>query len=87
MRSQLSQITPMMENQVKVTMILVCEMEQQIIEKVKGKSKINFSEDKAYFQSETHVDLEKTDVKVILSRMLREIMIKLADCQKNGSGW
>ena len=68
-------------------MILICEMEQQIIEKVKGKSKINFSEDKAYFQSETHINLEKTDVKVILSRMLREIMIKLADYQMNGSGW
>ena len=72
---------------IKVRMILICEMEQQIIEKVKGKSKINFSEDKAYFQSETHINLEKTDVKVILSRMLREIMIKLADYQINGSGW
>ena len=72
---------------IKVRMILVCEMEQQIIEKVKGKSKINFSEDKAYFQSETHINLEKTDVKVILSRMLREIMEKLVDYQRNGSGW
>ena len=33
------------------------------------------------------MNLEKTDVKVILSRMLREIMEKLADYQKNGSGW
>ena len=72
---------------IKVRMILICEMEQQIIEKVKGKSKINFSEDKAYFQSETHINLEKTDVKVILSQMLREIMIKLAHYQMNGSGW
>ena len=72
---------------VKVTMILVCEMEQQIIEKSKGKSKINFSQDNSYFQSEPHIDLEKTDVKVILSRMLREIMEKLADNQRNGSGW
>ena len=71
---------------IKVRMILVCEMEQQIIEKVKGKSKINFSEDKAYFQSETHVNLEKTDVKVILSRMLREIMIKLALLTKEYHG-
>ena len=72
---------------IKMRMILVCEMEQQIIEKTKGKSKINFSEDKAYFQSQIHINLEKTDVKVILSRMLREIMINLADYQKNGSGW
>ena len=64
---------------IKVRMILVCEMEQQIIEKVKGKSKINFSQDKTYFQSETYINLEKTDVRVILSRMLREIMIKLVD--------
>ena len=72
---------------IKVRMILVCEMERQIIEKSKGKSKINFSQDKAYFQSETHINLEKADVKVILSRMLREIMEKLADYQRNGSGW
>ena len=68
-------------------MILVCEMERQIIEKSKGKSKINFDRDKAYFQSQTHINLEKTDVKVILSRMVREIMVNLADYQRNGSGW
>ena len=72
---------------IKVRMILISEMEQQIIEKSKGKSKINFSQDKTYFQSETHINLEKTDVKVILSRMLREIMEKLVDYQRNGSGW
>ena len=72
---------------IKVRMTMICEMEQQIIEKVKGKSKIDFSEDKAYFQSQTHINLEKKDVKDILSRMLREIMINLADYQKNGSGW
>ena len=72
---------------IKVRMILVYEMERQIIEKSKGKSKINFDRDKAYFQSQTHINLEKTDVKVILSRMLREIMVNLADYQRNGSGW
>ena len=72
---------------IKVRMILICEMEKQIIEKSKGKSKINFSQDKTYFQSETHINLEKTDVKVIPSRMLREIMEKLVDYQRNGSGW
>ena len=72
---------------IKVRMILICEMEQQIIEKSKGESKENFSQDKTYIQSETHINLEKTDVKVILSRMLREIMEKLADYQRNGSGW
>ena len=72
---------------IKVRMLLICEMEQQIIEKSEGKSKINFSQDKTYFQSETHINLEKTDVKVILSPVLREIMEKLADYQRNGSGW
>ena len=72
---------------IKVRMIMVCEMERQIIEKSKGKSKISFDQDKTYFQSQIHINLEKTDVKVILSRMLREIMINLADYQKNGSGW
>ena len=68
-------------------MILICEMEQQIIEKSKGKSKLNFSQDKAYFQSETYINLEKTDVKVILSQILKEIMEILAIYQRNGSGW
>ena len=72
---------------IKVRMILICEMERQIIEKSEGKSKIIFEQDKAYFQSETHINLEKTDVKVILSRTLREIMEKLADYLRNGSGW
>ena len=63
--SQLKQFLRNHRN-IKVRTILICEM-QQIIEKTKGKSKINFSEDKAYFQSQTHINLEKTDVKVILS--------------------
>ena len=44
---------------IKVRMILICEMEQQPIEKTKRKTKINFNQDKAYFQSETHINLEK----------------------------
>ena len=72
---------------IKVRMILICEMEQQINEKTKRKTKINFNQDKAYFQSETHINLEKTDVKVILSQVLKEIMVNLANYQRNGSGW
>ena len=68
-------------------MILVCEMGRQIIEKRKRKTKIIFNQDKAYFNSETHINLEKTDVKVILSQMLKEIMVILANYQRNGSGW
>ena len=72
---------------IKLRMILICEMEQQINVKTKGKTKINFNQDKAYFQSETYINLEKTDVKVILSQMLKEIMVNLAIYQKNGLGW
>ena len=72
---------------IKVRMILVCEMEQQLIEKTKRKTKIIFNQDNSYFQSETHTNLEKTDVKVILSQMLKEIMVNLANYQRNGSGW
>ena len=68
-------------------MILIWEMEQQIIEKAKRKTKIIFNQDKAYFYSEIHINLEKTDVKVILSQMLKEIMVNLAIYQRNGSGW
>ena len=38
---------------IKVRMILICEMERQFIVKSSGKSKISFEQDKAYFQSET----------------------------------
>ena len=72
---------------IKVRMILICLMERKIIENSNGESKIIFEQDKAYFQSETYINLAKTDVKVILSRMLIEIMEKLAIYLRNGSGW
>ena len=72
---------------IKIRMILVCEMEQKIIEKTKRKTKIIFNQDKAYFHSETYENLELIDVKVILSQMLKEIMVSLANYQRNGSGW
>ena len=67
---------------IKVRMILICEMERQIIEKSNGKSKISFEQDKTYFQSETLINLEKTDVKVILSQMLKRIVGNLIGYQK-----
>ena len=72
---------------IKVRMLLICLMERKIIENSKGESKIIFEQDKAYFQSETYINLVKTDVKVILSHMLIEIMEKLAIYLGNGSGW
>ena len=67
----------------KVRMILVCEMERQINEK----SKTTYEHDNAYFQSRTHINLEKTDVKVILKEMIIEILGNLTIYQKKGSGW
>ena len=72
---------------IKVRMILICLMERQIIEKSKGESKTIYEQDKAYFHSQTHINLEKTDVKVILSQMLIEILGNLINYQKKGTGW
>ena len=71
----------------KVRMLLVCEMEIKTIEKSNGETKTNVNQDNAYFQSRTHVNLEKTDVKVILKEMIIEILGNLINYQKKGSGW
>ena len=68
-------------------MILVCEMEKQIIEKVKRKTKIITEQDIVYLVSKTYINNKSTDVKVILSQMLKEIMETLANYQRNSSGW
>ena len=72
---------------IKVKMILNSEMEKQIIEKVKRKTKINIEQDSVYSVSKTHINNKSTDVKVIPSQMLKEIMETLANYQRNGSGW
>ena len=71
----------------KARMILVCEMERQIIEKSNGESKTTYEQDNAYFQSQTHINLEKTEVKVFLKEMIIEILGNLIIYQKEGSGW
>ena len=68
-------------------MTLVCEMERQIIEKSNGESKTTYEQDNAYFQSRTHINLEKTDVKVFIKEMIIEILGNLTIYQKKGSGW
>ena len=60
----------------KVRLLLVCE-----------KEKSTEIQDKAYFQSKTHINLEKTDVKVFLKDMIKEILNNITIYQKNGSGW
>ena len=66
-------------------MILVCIMEKQ--DNVKGSRIIAISEIKVYFNTETLINLESTDVKVILSKMIKEILEKISMYQMGGSGW
>ena len=68
---------------VKVRMILVCAMEK-IVTDDKRFFKID---NKVYFNTETYINLESTDVKVILSQMIKEILKKISVFQINGSGW
>ena len=70
---------------IKLRIILVCLMEKQLIGKEKGV--IGIVEDKAYFNSETHINLESTDVKRILALIIKSILNKIEEYQKNGSGW
>ena len=67
----------------KVKMILVCLMEIKSLLKY---DKISYNTSKAYLHSHTHVNLEKTDVKIILKDMIYEILAALANYQKKGSG-
>ena len=72
---------------IKVRMILVCEMERQIIEKSKGKSKIIYEKNNAYFHSKTKINVDETEFKDILINIIKEILATLAIYQENGSGW
>ena len=67
---------------IKVRFILVCLMEKMI--RV-DKSSLTV-QDKAYFNSDTYINLESTDVKEILSKVIRAILEKIIIYQQNGSG-
>ena len=71
----------------KVRMILVCEMEYLIIQYINGQTIKRYEHTKGYFHSRTHINLEKTDYKVFLKDMIKEILANLANYQKKGSGW
>ena len=51
---------------IKFSMVLVCLMEQQILSKTKGV--VGLKEDKAYFNSGTHINLESTDVEKLIDK-------------------
>lgn len=58
-------------------------MDKQNIEKRKS----FYIQDRAYFQSETHISLEATDVKEFLWKMIDTILSNISIYQKNGPGW
>ena len=72
---------------IKVRMILVCLMEKDYIIKDPSGDSIMYITDKAYFQSRRYINPEKTDVKVILKDMIKDILTNLAIYQKKGSDW
>ena len=65
---------------IKVRFVLVCLMEQM------GKSSLTI-QDKSYFNSDTYINLESTDVKKILTEVIRAIIENITIYQQNGSGW
>ena len=55
-------------------------MEQQILSKDKGV--IGLNEDKAYFNSGTHINLESTNVKKLIDKCVKKIIEDLEIFQK-----
>ena len=68
---------------IKVRFVLVCLTEK--MEKLSKKSLTIQS--KAYFQSDTHINLESSDVDKILFEVIKTILEKIEIYQQNGSGW
>ena len=58
---------------VKLRMIMVCIMEQRHMEN----TKTIITQDKAYFNTETYINIESTDVKAILSHSLSKKWFRL----------
>ena len=69
-----TQITEFLRNHrnVKVRMILVCIMEILVYDD----KRFFRLDDKIFFNTKTYINLESTDVKVILSQMIKEILKK-----------
>ena len=70
---------------IKFSMVLVCLMEQQILSK--DKRVVGLKEDKTYFHSGTHINLESTNVKKLIDLNVKKIIEDLEVFQKNGGGW
>ena len=57
---------------IKFSMILVCLMEQQVLSKDKGV--VGLNEDKAYFNSGTHINPESTDEEKLIDKCVKKII-------------
>ena len=58
------------------------------MEKQEGNEKLLFKvQDKAYFHSNLHINLESTDEKDLLASVIHTILEKSNIYQQNGSGW
>ena len=58
------------------------------MEKMSGNAKLSFTiQEKAYFHSLTHINLETTDAKEILALVIRTILESISKYQQNGNGW
>ena len=68
---------------IKVRFILVCLMEKIIQEK----NTIFEVQDRAYFQSDTYINIESTDVKELLAKVIKQILENISKYQKVGTGW
>ena len=69
--------------QIKVRFILVCLMGK----KEEEKNTIFEFKHKAFFQSDTHINLKSTDVKEILAKVIKKIVEHISIYQHGGSGW
>lgn len=58
---------------IKIGMMMIIIMEKQAVDK-----EVYHIQDKSYFNSETQINLEKTDVKKLLFKMILEILNKIS---------
>ena len=65
---------------VKVRFILVCLMEQQLIEKQKTITQ----QSEAFFYSNTYINMGETDVKEILDKSIYDMLTQMSKYQRNG---
>ena len=69
---------------VKLSLVLVCDMEQQLIDK---DGNYVFKEDKAYFKSDQVRVLESTNIESLINKSVEQINEHLDTYLRNGSGW